>query len=82
MSYFPEMEYKGVEEDEAIDLPASATSLDLLRAVYRNARLPLHARMRAAALALPHEHPQARSTSECGWDRVRGAAGRGDQAIP
>jgi hypothetical protein len=44
-------------EDEAV-LPASATSLDLLRSVYRDPAQPLHVRMRAAALCLPFEFPK------------------------
>ena len=35
-----------------------ATSLDLLRAVYMNAELPLSVRMRAAGMAIPYEYPK------------------------
>jgi hypothetical protein len=39
-------------------LPEEATSLTFLQAIYRSADYPLKVRLRAAALALPFEHPR------------------------
>ncbi|SUE44296.1 hypothetical protein [Roseomonas gilardii] len=42
--------------------PASATALTLLQTLYRDARLPIEVRMRAAALAAPLESPRPGTT--------------------
>ena len=41
-----------------IQLSTNATSLDLLQAIYRDPTQPIQRRMKAAAEALPFEHPK------------------------
>ena len=50
-------------EEVAIEVAPDGTSLDLLRAIYRRADLPLSTRIRAATAALPHEHPKLAVTA-------------------
>ena len=49
--------------NEAIELEPLGTSLDLLKAIYRNAAIPLSTRMRAAIAALQFEHPKLAVTA-------------------
>jgi hypothetical protein len=50
-------------ESERLEVPAGATSLDFLQAIYRDARQPMSRRMRAAVAALPFEHPKLSVTA-------------------
>jgi hypothetical protein len=58
-----EAQQRLVEELDAIELPEGATSLDFLRAVYRDPRQPMSRRMRAAVAALPFEVPKLAVTA-------------------
>jgi hypothetical protein len=52
------MEYKPIEEGEAVELASHETSLDFFRKIYHNIRQPMARRMRAAEFALQFEHPK------------------------
>ena len=54
---FPELVYETSGDPEAIEIPPTGLSIDLLRAVYRSNKLPLPTRMRAAMACLKHEVP-------------------------
>ena len=56
------------EVGPAVEPLDDATSLDFLRAIYRNPALPLSTRMRAAIAALPFEHPKLAVTAQIDAD--------------
>jgi hypothetical protein len=55
MQLLPDLSEPTAEE---IELPADATPLDFLCAVYTNAGQPMPRRMKAAEAALPYVHPK------------------------
>jgi len=59
---FPTLEYE-TDEPDLLSLDLKATPLDLLLAVARNSRLPLHTRLRAAGIAAPFVHPKLAVTA-------------------
>jgi hypothetical protein len=46
------------DPEPEVMIPANASALEYLRAIYRDPRQPEHRRTRAAIAALPFEHPQ------------------------
>jgi hypothetical protein len=47
-----------VVDPDAIEVPADATPLQFLEAIYRSAPQPMHRRLKAACEALPFVHPK------------------------
>jgi hypothetical protein len=55
-------------DPEAIELPAGATPLQFLEAVYRSPAQPMHRRLKAACEALPFVHPKLSVIAQVGPD--------------
>ena len=49
---------------EGIEVPADATPLQFLEAIYRSASQPMHRRLKAACEALPFVHPKLAVTAQ------------------
>jgi len=60
---FPELMYQAKENNQ-LDLGPTASSLDLLQAIYRDPSIALTTRMRAAMACLPHEVPRLAVTAQ------------------
>jgi hypothetical protein len=58
MNYLIDLNTVPQEKPREIDIGSNGMSIDLLRAVYRSASIPLPVRLRAAIAALPHEVPR------------------------
>lgn len=52
-----------IERQQQVHVGDKATPLDFLQAVYCNAALPLHTRMKAAVEAAPYVHPKLSATA-------------------
>jgi hypothetical protein len=52
-----------VEEGEGLEVSPDATPVDFLCAIYRDARQPMHRRLKAAIEAAPYCHPQLKATA-------------------
>ena len=63
-------------EADAFAIPADASSLDFLRAVWRSPTQPMARRVRAAIEALPFEHPKLAVTALMNGDAFAAALER------
>jgi hypothetical protein len=51
------------DDCEGLEVSADATPIDFLCAIYRDARQPMHRRMKAAIEAAPYCHPSLKATA-------------------
>jgi hypothetical protein len=63
MNYLIDLNSVEQEKPRGIEIGPNGMSIDLLRAVYRSASIPLPVRLRAAIAALPHEVPRLAVTA-------------------
>jgi hypothetical protein len=68
----------GFEDDEdSIELPPGALSLEFLQAIYRSAKQPMARRMKAASIAIGYESPKLAVTAVVeGSDSLAARLGR------
>jgi len=52
-----------VDDSEGLEVSDDATPVDFLCAIYRDAKQPMHRRLKAACEAAPYCHPQLKATA-------------------
>ena len=51
------------DDGEGLEVPADASPVDFLQAIYRDPRQPMHRRLRAAVECAPFCHPTLKATA-------------------
>jgi hypothetical protein len=60
--YAPTRETASLADEDSIELPPGALSLEFLQAIYRSATQPMARRMKAASIAIAYESPKLSAT--------------------
>ena len=61
--YAPTRETASLADDDSIELPPGALSLEFLQAIYRSATQPMARRLKAASIAIQYESPKLAVTA-------------------